>query len=197
MRISLSLSIHYVMFSYVSSVGCTPSHFDSCLFCASLHHCRPLVVNAFEDFVSVSALAMWPAHPCSSGVLSVCGSILYLSTATCPCLCISVHHSTGVVSSAFLNLALSAMILARHDVNLSCHSAASHTWPHCSCQCFHSQIEEQKYGQYNTLCHFLYFPCACFRRCCTESAEFPIQRHAIPTYIKMSIHAAFESSACN
>ena len=42
--------------------GCTPFHFDLCFLCACLHHCEPRVLRAFDGSVSVSALAMWPAH---------------------------------------------------------------------------------------------------------------------------------------
>ena len=47
-------------------LGCTPSHFGLCFVCASLLLWRPLVLGASDVSVSVSSLALWPAHLCSS-----------------------------------------------------------------------------------------------------------------------------------
>ena len=62
--------------------GCTPSHLDLCFVCAPLQHWRPLVLSALDASVPVSALAMWPAHQCSSCFLSMFGSMSCLFIIT-------------------------------------------------------------------------------------------------------------------
>ena len=111
-------------------LGCTPSPFDVCSVCASLHHWRPLALSALDASVSASPL------PCG---LPTCVAVLFflclgpfltcsLSLSYVPFLCLSFHHSAGVVSSALLSLAVSATIrshvvswvrTARHFVSFS------------------------------------------------------------------------------
>ena len=45
-------------------LGCTPFHFELCFLRASLHHCRPPVLEAIAVCVSVPDLAMYPAQRC-------------------------------------------------------------------------------------------------------------------------------------
>ena len=128
---NLSPSIHHVMFPV-----CLPLDVPSPILthvCSV--HLSTTVGHLFSMLLRISCQCL----PLPSG-LPVCvvavffffvGPSRILVIITCPFLCVSMHHSTGVVSSAFLNLALSAMILARHDVNLSCLTAAHHTWPYC------------------------------------------------------------------
>ena len=67
----------------------TPSHFDLCFVCASLHNCKPLVVSA---------------------LLPLCADSISYLPIIMSFQCRSFHHTAGVVSSAFLSLAVSATI---------------------------------------------------------------------------------------
>ena len=125
---------------------------------------------------------------------------------TCPLSCVlfcvfPFHHCSGVVSSAFLSLAVSATFVALHVVSLSCHffgwvpcrCSAHHAWPDC-CQRFHPPVEGSvRAAQY--LCHVLYVSCACFMRCCTHGADFPFSDMQVPTYVSFSAVATIASPA--
>ena len=80
-------------------LGCTPSHSDLCFVCASLHHCRPLVLNAFDAPVLPTCVAalfflrLGPFRTCSSSCILFCAFLssillelflLLFSVVRCP-----------------------------------------------------------------------------------------------------------------
>ena len=60
-------------------LGCTPFHFELCFLRASLHHCRPPVLEAIAVCVSVPDLAMYPAQRCKKKSLCLFWSMSNLS----------------------------------------------------------------------------------------------------------------------
>ena len=130
-----------------------PSHVDVFCLCVS----PPLETSCSEG----------PFYLCSGVLVSLFGSTSYLFIFTCPCLCHSFHDSPRVVSSALLSLAVSATILAPHDVRLSpsfcagCHAGALHIiLGHTACARASILWLWVRYGQHGIVVTFS----ACF--CC-------------------------------
>ena len=108
-----------------------------------------LVLRAIDHSVSVSALAMCPAHLCSSCCLCLFGSTSHVFTVSFPLLMPFFPPFYRVAASAFRNLVVPAMILALHVVScVAMLSLEFHKrdpphliWPCCVCMRFRTQTQ--------------------------------------------------------
>ena len=124
-----------------------------------------LVLRAIDHSVSVSALAMCPAHLCSSCCLCLFGSTSHVFIVSFPLFMPFFPPFYRVAASAFRNLVVPAMILALHVVScvamlsLECHKRdPPHLiWPCCVCMRFRTQ--KQRWTR--TVQYF----CLSFSRC--------------------------------
>ena len=71
-------------------LGCTPFHFELCFLRASLHDCRPPVLEVIAVCVSVPDLAMYPAQRCKK-------------TSLCLFWSMSNHSMTEFLSDVFFS----------------------------------------------------------------------------------------------
>ena len=135
------------------------------------------MLSALDASVSVSALAMWPAHLCSSFRLSLFGSIFD-----------PVHQHASFCVSFFPTLCWSCFFCFSQSCGVRHHfrSPCCHLFLPVSCWvpcwCSHITLGQTAlasasilllkvvYGQHSAVCHFLHVSCACFMRCCTDGS---------------------------
>ena len=162
------------------------NHFELCFLCASLHHCRPLVLKAFVVCVSLPDLAMCPAHRCKVHFFSFLlvhvehfhdwvSFPMSFSPPFCRCCMFPFNQSCCVCH-------LSCSPRAQFFLPRS--SSPQQTRPHWYLQCLHSvPTGKQWVGQDSLLfrvCPFLHSIL-----CCTVGAELPVSVTHIPTKAKL------------
>ena len=184
-------------------LGCTPFHFELCFRRASLYHCRPLVLKAIVVGVSVPDLARCPAHRCKVHFLCLFWFMSNLSMIESPFRCLSLHHSVNTVCSPFLNLAVSATVLALHHRSFSCHVSVG-------CRAAASPQQTRPYSNASILfrngsngqvqdslpCRVcLFFPNNTL--CCTIGAELLVSAMHMSTTANLSVHCSISVPARN
>ena len=117
-------------------------------FCASLHHCKPLVLRAFDASMSLSALVMWPAH--LRGSVFLCLGPFRTCSLSCVlfCVCLSTNllDLFPLLSSILqclqpFSLSMMSVVLEHFFCWVPCQCTPRRIGPYSFCQRLHPLVE--------------------------------------------------------